>query len=115
MRTLGMVCLVIVAACSGGKSEPAKGGVTRITYDVDLEKAVDDRAWEIKRDLEATPGMGTTVKVSSTGLITAAPSDPSKATDLAEAIRTGYRETIETRPCDGGAAPGAVCFAIVSR
>ena len=107
------MCLVIATAC-GGKSEPAKGGTTRITYDVDLEKAVDDRAVEIKRDLEATPGMGTTVKLSATGVITAAPGDPSKAAELGEAIRRDYRDLVEARPCAAEAVPGAVCFAITA-
>lgn len=113
MRTVVTVCLVIAAAC-GGKSEQAKGGVTRITYDVDLDRAVDDRAVEIKRDLEATPGMGTTVQLSATDVITAVPGDPSKAAELGEAIRKDYRDMIETRPCAADAAPGAVCFAIAA-
>ncbi len=111
MRTLVTVCLVIAAAC-GGKSEQAKSGGVRITYDVDLDKAVEDKAVEIKRDLEATPG--TTVKLSSTGVIAAAASDPNKAGELGDAIRTGYRDLIEARPCATDAVPGAVCFAITA-
>ena len=110
MRTLVTLCLVIAAAC-GGRSEPANGGATRITYDVDLDKAVDDRSTEIKRDLEAgTPG--TTVMVAMTGVITAVPSDPSKQAELQQTIRSSYGDHIEARDCAAAARPGAVCFAI---
>jgi protein-export membrane protein SecD len=109
MRTLVTIGLVIAAGC-GGKSAEKAGAVTRITYDVDLDKAVDDRRVEIKRDLEAMPG--TTVTLSATGVITAAPADPSKAAELSDAIRTGYHDVTETRPCAADAGPGAVCFAI---
>jgi protein-export membrane protein SecD len=112
MRTLVSVCLVIAAAC-GGKSEQAKAGVTRITYDVDLDKAIDDRGMEIKRDLEVgTPG--TTVTLAPTGVITAAPSDPSTSAALRTTITSSYSDHVEARECAAGATPGAVCFAIAA-
>ncbi len=113
MRTLLVVSVVIAAGC-GGKSEQAHGGVTRITYDVDLEKVVEDRAMEIKRDLEASPATGTSVSLSATGTITATPGDPSKTPELRETIGTSYRDLVEMRACAADAVPGAVCFAITA-
>ncbi|MCE9571514.1 MAG: hypothetical protein K8W52_00010 [Deltaproteobacteria bacterium] len=125
MRTL-VILLGLTAAC-GSRSEsklestpaqaaapkpaPKPGGV-RITYDVDLEKAVDDRASGIKRDLEAgTPGL--TVAIATSGTLTAVPRDPSKSAALRASIRASYGALVDLRDC-AGAAPGAVCFAITA-
>lgn len=111
MRTLVTVCFVIAAACGGKTDEAKHGGVTRITYDVDLDKAVDDRSAEIKRDLEAG-SPGTVVTVATTGIVTAAPSDPSKRDELSSTIGSSYAEQTEPRECAPDAAPGATCFTI---
>lgn len=110
MRTYLVLALTIGAACS--KAGPApKSGITRITYDVDLSRAVIDRANELSYDLWAA-SPGTSVTVDPAGVLTATPADPSKSAELATTIRSSYGDKIQARACAPDAPAGSRCFQI---
>lgn len=107
MNRLAVMVVMSVAAC--GKDEP-RGSTTRITYDVDLDAVVTERAEQLAHDLRlAAPG--TTVRVGAGGVISAAASDPIQVATLEATLKETYRDQIEPRACAEG-APGTRCFAI---
>ena len=90
-------------------------GGSHIVYSIDLDKAVDDRASEIKRDLEArfTDDKTTaTVKTPAfpIGAVTVIAPDAAKKTEIEALIRSDYGDTIESRECPDG--PMAICFRV---
>jgi preprotein translocase subunit SecD len=101
-------------------------GGSRFEYSIDLDKAVDDKASEIKRDLEATlaeDGIKGTVKAPSgadipVGAVTVIVDDATKVDAVKKRIDSEYgggREPIAvTRPCAATDPAGAICIRVSS-
>lgn len=107
-------------------------GGKRIVYNIDLDKAVEDKASEIKRDLEArlsddkikgvvkTPGARPADGANPAipvGAITVLLDDATKQNELKSKIESDYNETekiIEWRGCSADDGPKALCFFVSS-
>ena len=82
-------------------------GGARFVYSIDLDKAVDDKASEIKRDLEAkmsedkVKGLIKTPAVP-VGAVTVVVDDAAKREEMAKLVQSDYGDTVVTRDC----APG---------
>src|SRR5262245_37256732 len=91
-------------------------GGSHIVYSIALEKAVDDRASEIRRDLEARfneePKVKATVRTPATpvGAVTVIAPDAAKKAELEAMIKSDYGDTIESRECSDGEL--AICFRV---
>lgn len=107
-------------------------GGKHIVYNIDLDKAVDDKASEIKRDLEArlsddkikgvvkTPGArpadasGPAIPI---GAVTVILEDAAKLSEIKAKIESDYNDrekVIEWRTCRSDDGPGAVCLFVSS-
>src|ERR1041384_5585260 len=97
-----------------------QGGL-HIVYSIDLDKAVDDRASEIKRNLEsrfADDKITATVKtpLSPLGAVTVSPADANRKPDIEKAINADYpRNEIEGLDRPAGGDPKALCFKVSSQ
>lgn len=97
-----------------------QGGL-HIVYSIDLDKAVDDRASEIKRNLEsrfADDKITATVRtpLSPLGAVTVTPADANKKADIETAIKADYpRNEIEWLDCPAGEDPKSLCFKVSSQ
>jgi preprotein translocase subunit SecD len=94
-------------------------GGSHIVYSIDLDKAVDDKASEIKRDLESRfkdENVDAKVKTPPTpiGAVTVIAPDAAKKTELESLIEADYRDTIESRSCAPDDGPFAICFRVSS-
>jgi preprotein translocase subunit SecD len=91
-------------------------GGSHIVYSIALDKAVDDRASDIRRDLETRfndePKVKATVKTPSSpiGAVTVIAPDAAKKVEIEALIKSDYGETIESRECSDG--PLAICFRV---
>lgn len=99
-----------------------QGGM-HIVYSIDLDRAVDDKASDIKRDLEsryadekvdakvtaplANPTADPPVPLGS---VTVIPADAAKKAELESQIKTEHGEAIENRTCPAADGPNAICF-----
>jgi preprotein translocase subunit SecD len=95
-------------------------GGKHIVYNIDLDKAVDDYASEIKRDLEsriADEKIAGTVRTPATplGAITVVVPDATKRAALKEAIQKDYGSNVEARACNPGDDPNAICFRVSTK
>ena len=113
MKTLA-IWLVVGAACSG-KAEPvhkaAKSrGKLEVVYDLDLEKAVDDKLSLIKRDLVAQLGDKVTITLSPTQIVTVTPTEPTHDPEIRDRVTQSYGDTIAWHDCTPTAGPGALCL-----
>src|SRR5687768_17200959 len=83
-------------------------GGTHIVYSIDLDKAVDDRASEIKRDLEARFADDTALKQKPVvrtpraplGAVSVTFPEAAKRAEVIAGINQDYKDTIEERPCE---------------
>lgn len=94
-------------------------GGSHIVYSIDLDKAVDDRSADIKRDLETRfkeEDVKATVKTppSPVGAVTVIAPDEAKKTEIAAQVKADYGGTIEDRACPEGESPLAYCFRVSS-
>jgi preprotein translocase subunit SecD len=94
-------------------------GGSHIVYSIDLDKAVDDRASEIKRDLEARfkdENLVAKVKTPPTpiGAVTVIPADAAKKPEIEAMVKADYRDTIDARACPAEDGPLAYCFRVSS-
>ena len=95
-------------------------GGSRIVYSVDLDKAVDDRASEMRRELEArfaddaSLHVKPTVKTPSSPLGAVSVVVPAGANraQLEAAIQADYGDTTEARECGPDDGPDAICFRV---
>lgn len=136
-RTLGLFailafCVLYLLPTFAGDSLPSwyyfkkkinlgldlKGGA-HFVYSIDLDKAVDDKAAEVKRDLEIKLGEKQIAATVSTpavapGAITIKLTDASKKADAEKLVAAEYAGMISSRPCgkDDGAA---VCLRIATK
>lgn len=120
----------LVVACRGTaeRGQPAAdkagmltkaGSRLQIVYDLDLDKAIDDRASSIRHDLEAglaDQKIVATVRVSamSPGELSVTPSDGANKAAIEQSLKADYRDTIESRECEASAGPNAICFKIAA-
>ena len=137
LRTLGLaglltLCVLYLLPTFIGDSLPSwyyfdkrinlgldlKGGA-HFVYSIDLDKAVDDKAVEIKRDIETKleeKGIVATVSTPSVapGALTIKVADAAKKAEVEQLISSEYKGTVSNRPCaaEDGAA---VCVRIASR
>jgi len=106
-----VVVVALVVACSKAR-KPMQG--IRLVYAIDLDKAIDDRALEIKRDVAAMladHAIAATIQVSATrpGTVTIEPQDPMRFTTTSELIRSNYHDVATVSDCTSD--PGvAVCL-----
>ena len=142
-RTLGLIGLVIFCVAALAPSFTDRGtlpswfrwafskeisygldlqGGKHIVYNIDLDKAVDDKASEIKQDLEAQMGddkIPGTVKTPANplGAVTVLLNDSTRKAELKSKIESNYNEkekTIEWRDCNAADGPNALCFLVSS-
>jgi preprotein translocase subunit SecD len=95
-----------------------QGGV-HIEYSIALERAVDDKASDIKRDLEARfldEKVNATVKLpQALGAVTVLLSGPDaakKKPEVESQIQADYHDIIGMRTCAPEDGPNAICFAV---
>jgi preprotein translocase subunit SecD len=103
-----------------------QGGM-HIVYSIDLDRAVDDKASEIKRDLEARftdEKIDATVKALAPtpptdsdpgiplGAVTVNVTDDSKKAEILGQIRADYSDTISERPCSKSDGDRAICLQV---
>jgi preprotein translocase subunit SecD len=98
-------------------------GGKHIVYNIALDKAIDDRASDIKRDLESDTKLNVTVKTPATptGAFTVIPTDPKKKDEVANTVKADYKCDIDSRECNrntppqpGDDPPEAVCFVVAA-
>jgi preprotein translocase subunit SecD len=96
-----------------------QGGM-HIVYSIDLDKAVDDKATELKRDFEARfteKGFKATVKTPAMplGAVSVLPDDPAKRAEIDAQITADYdKDTLVTRDCGETDGSGALCYKVSS-
>lgn len=95
-------------------------GGSHIVYTIDLGKALDDRASDIKRELDAKfTETKVDAKVStpdlSIGAVTIAPKDPAKRADILAQIKADYTDSVDERECTASEGNGAICIRVASR
>ena len=93
-----------------------QGGM-HIVYSIDLDKAVDDKASEIKRDLEARftdEKFDAKVKTPSQplGAVTILLPDAKRMAEVEGQVHTDYGDTVEKRECAAADGPNAICFRV---
>src|SRR5678815_944295 len=82
-------------------------GGSRFVYTIDLDKAIDDRSSELKRDIdakladEATKGAVTTPSGPGipNGAVSVFVEDATKRKKISDDIRSSYGKNISDRPC----------------
>lgn len=95
-------------------------GGSHIVYSIDLDKAVEDRASDIKRDLETRfkdEKTAATVKTPPVpvGAVTVIAPDEAKKKEIIAQLQTDYGNTVEARTCPEGESALAYCFRVSSR
>src|SRR3954465_14637527 len=92
-----------------------QGGV-HIVYSIALDRAVDDKASDIKRDLEARftdEKVDAKVKLpAALGAVTVIPADAKKKPEIESQINADYKDIINPRACAPGDGPNAICFEV---
>ncbi len=94
-----------------------QGGL-HIEYSIDLDKAVDDKASEIKRDIEAHLDAekleGKVSTPSGLGAVTVTPTDAANSEAIRKWVMSSYDDVVVSRPCGERDAAGAVCVRVSS-
>jgi protein-export membrane protein SecD len=115
-----VIAVGFVIACSGKKSDNkpvSHGPRTQITYEIDLDIAIDDRAAEIRRDLEAgfaDEKVAASVRTPATprGALTIVRVDGPTRIAVQEHLKPKYADTLTPRQCPVTDGPDALCFEI---
>ncbi len=95
-----------------------QGGL-HLVYSIDLDKAVDDRASELKRDIESRlvedklKGSVTTPR-SPLGAVTVRLDDPAKKADLKSKIGSDYKDEVTWIDCPAADTANGICFRVSS-
>ncbi|MBA3498934.1 MAG: protein translocase subunit SecD [Myxococcota bacterium] len=95
-------------------------GGTHIVYSIDLDKAVDDKASELKREIESdyaeneklTQKPVVRVPVFPIGSVTVTFPDATVRDQLVSEIKANFKEFIADRECPKEEVPGAYCFKV---
>jgi len=95
-----------------------QGGM-HIVYSIALDRAVDDKASDIKRDLDARfidekLNAKVTTPASLVGVVVVTLPDGSKKAELQSRMHSDYGDTVQTRDCAPADGPNAVCFQVSS-
>ena len=137
-RTLALLALVVLCVCvllptvRGGQLPgwfpfhktinlglDLQGG-SHIVYSIDLDKAIDDRASEIKNDLDtqfADEKIEATVNTPSApvGAVTVTPKDPTKRAEIAARIPKLFdADNLSSITCPA-ATPGSICYRVATK
>ena len=104
-----------------------QGGL-HIVYAIDLDKAVDDKASEIKRDLDArfadekldkelgakvkTPAPRTTPTEIPLGAVIVTMTDGKRKAEIESQIQSDHRGVVEPFECGADAGPNPICFKV---
>jgi preprotein translocase subunit SecD len=93
-----------------------QGGM-HIVYTIALDRAVDDKASEIKNDLEARfteDKIDAKVKTptSQTGAVTIVLADDKKKAEIESRVHSDFGDTIQERDCAPTDGPNAICFRV---
>ena len=88
-----------------------------IVYSIDLNKAVDDKASELKRDIEAKLDeqdiqAKVSTPVSPVGSVTIIPDDPAAKARIDAAFLSDYDETVIPRECPPDQKDSSVCLLV---
>lgn len=97
----------VLAACHGRSDKRIT-----ITYDIDLDHAVHDRAVEVKRQLDdqfRQDKIDAKVAVDPLAVIAVTPTDATKRGEIEAKIKETYRDQLASHAC---AQPDAICFEI---
>jgi len=97
-------------------------GGTHIVYSIDLDKAVDDKASEIKRDLESNYADDEALKQKPVvkappfplGSVTVVFPDQTKRAEHVAKIQADFKNIIEGRDCPKEEPAGSYCFKVSS-
>ena len=94
-------------------------GGSHYVYGIDLDRAVEDKASEIKRDLETRfkdESITATIKLpaTETGAVTVIPADAAKKAEIESQIKADYGSTVEGVPCQQGDPAHAICMRVSS-
>src|SRR6478609_4468705 len=91
-------------------------GGKHIVYNIALDKAIDDKASDIKRDLESDSTLGVTVKTPATptGAFTVIPSDPKKKSEIESKIKSDYKGDVDTRACAADDPKDSMCYVVAT-
>ncbi len=94
-----------------------QGGL-HIVYSIDLDKAVDDKASEIKRDveahLEAEKIEGTVSTPAALGAVTIKVADPAKLELVRKWVMSSYDDVVVGRTCSSNDGASSVCVRVSS-
>ena len=95
-------------------------GGAQFDYSIDLDKAVDDKATDVKRDVEAKlaeKGIKATVSTPAIapGAIAVKPADPAQREEIARLVKSDYGDVIQGMTCPKGDLEQAVCVRISSK
>src|SRR5687768_12718949 len=95
-----------------------QGGL-HLVYSIDLDKAIDDRASEIKRDLESTfaeDNIQGTVRTPATplGAVTVNLTDATKEAEVRKKLESDFTDTISMLECPKAEPKGSICFRVSS-
>jgi preprotein translocase subunit SecD len=114
MLRVAAITFLALAACH---DSPAQRGRLEVTYSLDLSKAVDDKAVEVQRDLEAAIAAqqlsATVTSNASTLTITASFGDTRYAVE--QIVRTNHGDILVPSSCDADASMSAICFRIAAK
>jgi preprotein translocase subunit SecD len=93
-----------------------QGGV-HIVYTIALDRAVEDKASDLKRDLDARFGdekVDAKIKTPPfpLGAVTVQLADGKKKAEIETQIHSDYGDTIESRPCAPDDSASAICFKV---
>jgi preprotein translocase subunit SecD len=91
-------------------------GGKHIVYNIALDKAIDDKASDIKRDLESDSTLNVSVRLPSTpsGAFDVIPPNPAQKDEIGAKVLSDYKGDISTRECEPDAPKGALCYVVAS-
>ena len=97
-------------------------GGTHIVYSIDLDKAVDDKASELKRELESDYAENEKLKQKPVvktplfplGSVLVTFPEPGVRAELVAEIKANFKDFIEERDCAKEDPPGSYCFQVSS-
>jgi len=110
-----LAILVLVVACKGSDDPKRRRDGFEIVYSIDLDRAVADRADEIKRDLEgrfAEDRIPATVTIGITGNVTVNLRDGGRRREIEEALKSDYGDSIAMQACDPQVGADAICLRV---
>ena len=119
MKELVAAAWLVVVACGGrSASERPSGPRTQITYSIDLDAVMDDRATALRQDIEealADRMLRAVVRIPRVpvGAVTVVPEDPATKHRIDELLAKSYAE-LERRDCEPQDGPAAICVRIAA-